>query len=121
MIHESARLHAIDVISYDPTIRLFLACDCTINPPASDKIDKIRNAANYVAKQINGNPVPVILCNKDCTKSYQEAKDCGVYIIDLTNITRLSDLILHGKIDEARILIRNLLLKSTMSEDDCNI
>jgi hypothetical protein len=118
MMHESARLHAIDIISYHPTFRLFLACDCTINPPASDKIDKIRNAAKYVGGEINGEIVPVIFCNKDCTKSCQEAKDAGVNIIDLPRITQLSDLNLHGKIDEALTLIRNLLLNPTTAEDD---
>jgi hypothetical protein len=103
-----ARLHSIDIISYNPSNKLFLACDCTINPPPLDKIDKIRNAASLVSQE-NRCLVPVIFCNKDCSTSYQHAKNTGVYIVDINGITRLSSLILSGQIDEANTLILTLV------------
>ncbi|MFZ0511242.1 MAG: hypothetical protein WAM14_06525 [Candidatus Nitrosopolaris sp.] len=51
-MQEPATLHAIDIISYYPNKRIFLACDCTINVPASDKIDKIRNASDFISLQV---------------------------------------------------------------------
>jgi hypothetical protein len=110
MMQEPKPLHAVDIISYNSSNRLFLACDCTINVPPSDKIDKIRNAANFIGLEIKGSVIPVIFCNKDCRTSYQHAKNTGVCIIDVTYITQLCKLILDGQRDEAVALFHNQLL-----------
>jgi hypothetical protein len=80
-----------------------------MNPPASDKIDKISNAGDYVNSKINIGVIPVIFCNKDCRASYDHAKTTGVLIIDKSGIIKLSDLVTNGKTDEACTFFNSLL------------
>jgi len=78
-----------DIIAYNDISKFFYVIDCTISPPSSEKIDKIRNTAEYIARKNDMFVKPFIFCAQNCYAVKNDNKNVGVKIIDKEDIIKL--------------------------------
>lgn len=66
-----------------------IAIDCTINVPDGNKIDKIKNTADYISRKI-GYPIkPVIVTSANTSLTKEEGRKHDVKIIDHADIEKI--------------------------------
>lgn len=85
-----------DILACDSISKRLVVIDCTVSPPPANKIDKIRNTANYVSRKINNIAKPLIITPSDASAAKHAAKTYGVTILDKTDLEKMLDLFNKG-------------------------
>ena len=76
-------------IYHEKSAEQIIAIDCTINVPDGNKIDKIKNTADYISRKI-GYPIkPVIVTSVNTALTKEEGKKHDVKIIDRADIEKI--------------------------------
>ena len=74
--------YSADMLATRSDGKISLVVDCTTSVPPNEKIDKIKNTANYLSKKVGKEVNPVIFCSVEASMSKGEAVKKGVFIID---------------------------------------
>lgn len=93
----ATQIGSADIILYNSKSKYIYVVDCTISPPRSDKIDKIRNLSESVAQQIQGNVRPILVCSRSCLAAKRTGSELGVTILDKDNLLILKQLIINDE------------------------
>jgi len=86
-----------DILACDSISKRLSVIDCTVSPPPANKIDKIKNTANYVSYKINNIAKPLIITPSAASAAKQAAKTNGVTILDKTDLAKMLDLFNKGE------------------------
>ena len=104
-----------DILLYNPKSKFIYALDCTITPPSNDKIDRIRNTSEIIARKISGDVRPIIICSSSCSGAKKLGSELGVKILDKDELSVLLQLIEN---DELQPWLLSRMLDEIPPESD---
>jgi len=78
-----------DIIAYDSNSKMLLAIDCTRGVPKGDKIDRIKNTAEYISRKTRITVKAVIITSVNAPTQKGIAEKNNVRILDLTDLDEL--------------------------------
>jgi len=81
-----------DIIAYDSNSNMLLAIDCTRGVPRGDKIDRIKNTANYISRRIKLQVKAMIVTSVNASTQKEIAETNNVRILDITDLDELISL-----------------------------
>jgi hypothetical protein len=96
-----------DIIAcyYGPNSSTILAIDCTIGVPGTQKIDRIKNTAEYLSRKIGFPVKALIVTSANSSSTKEQGQKHSVKIIDSTDLDKMIGFYKKGHAPPARQII----------------
>ncbi len=91
-----------DIIAYDSNFEKLLAIDCTIGVPKGDKIDRIKNTANYISRRIKFHVKAMIVTSVNASTQKEISGINNVRILDHTDLDEFISLFKQDRKNQLR-------------------
>ena len=75
-----------DILLYEAENENLFLIDCTLRAPSNQKIDNIRNSADYISRKMGYQIKPIIFCASNCPQVKEGAVKTNVKIYDLEDL-----------------------------------
>jgi hypothetical protein len=98
--------YSADIISIFEGVPLVI--DCTVAVPNSQKIDKIANAAEFLAKIFFRKFIPLIISNQPSSTMKREALMSNVLLLDQKDICEIVDLVLQNELSARQLFSKKI-------------